>query len=67
VGLTLGTLGVFFVAAPVLERQLFETRTGDPWLLALAFAIVAGVAVVASWLPARRAAGIDPAVTLRAE
>jgi putative ABC transport system permease protein len=67
VGMALGAAGVIFLAAPLIERQLFETRTSDPVLLALAFAIVAGVAILASWLPARRAASIDPAVTLRAE
>jgi putative ABC transport system permease protein len=67
VGLVLGTAAVFFLAAPLLERQLFETRTSDPWLLTLAFAIVGGIALVASWIPARRAASIDPAITLRAE
>ena len=56
-----------FLVAPLLQRQLFETRTGDPLLLAFAVAVVTGVAVVASWLPARRAASIDPSITLRAE
>jgi ABC-type antimicrobial peptide transport system permease subunit len=67
VGLVLGGGLTMFLAAPLLERQLFQTRTGDPWLLTVAVAIVSGVAAVASWLPARRASRIDPAITLRAE
>jgi putative ABC transport system permease protein len=67
VGLVIGGLLTCFVAAPVLQRQLYETSAYDPRLLALAVAAVATVAFIASWLPARRAASIDPALTLRAE
>jgi putative ABC transport system permease protein len=67
VGLVIGAAGALFVAAPILQRQLFETRANDPSLLAVAVTVVSAVAVVASWLPARRAARIDPAITLRAE
>ena len=67
VGLVAGTFVTVFVAAPLVQGQLYQTTARDPRLLALAFAIVAAVAVLASWLPARRAAAIDPAETLRAE
>jgi putative ABC transport system permease protein len=67
VGLVSGAGLTALVAAPLLERQLFQTKPDDPRLLALAFVIVTGVAVLASWMPARRAARIDPAITLRAE
>jgi putative ABC transport system permease protein len=66
-GLVVGGAAALFLAAPLLERQLFETRTSDPSLLAIATLVVTAVAVLASWLPARRAARIDPAITLRAE
>jgi predicted permease len=67
VGLALGAGLTLLVAAPLLQRQLFATATNDPWLLTLAFVVVSSVAVLASWLPARRAASVDPAITLRAE
>jgi putative ABC transport system permease protein len=66
-GLVLGGGCTILLAAPLLRNQLFETRTNDPGLLAFAIVVVGGVALVASWLPARRAARIDPAITLRAE
>jgi ABC-type antimicrobial peptide transport system permease subunit len=66
-GLVLGGVLVFFVAAPLVQTQLYQTTARDPLLLALAFSLVAGIAVLASWLPARRAAHIDPAITLRTE
>jgi putative ABC transport system permease protein len=67
IGLAIGAAITIFIAAPILQRQLYDTSAHDPRLLALAFTIVAGVAILASWVPARRAASIDPAITLRAE
>jgi putative ABC transport system permease protein len=66
-GLVLGGALTMLGVEPLFKQQLYGTNTGDPILLALAYAIVAGTAVLASWLPARRAASIDPAITLRAE
>lgn len=49
----------------VLESLLFEIRATDPVTLVLACGLLAGVALTASWLPARRAAALDPVVALR--
>jgi ABC-type lipoprotein release transport system permease subunit len=45
--------------------MLFEISPGDPRALTLAIAVLAFVAAFASWIPARRAAHIDPAMSLR--
>ena len=50
-----------------LSALLFEVRPVDPVSLAAAVALLAGVSVVASWLPARRAANTNPAQALRAD
>ena len=61
--------GVGLVAAAVLSRYLrtllFGVRPTDPTALLAAPLILLAVALVASYLPARRAAAIDPAYTLR--
>jgi predicted permease len=51
----------------LLEGVLFGVSASDPATLLLVVAVLGGVAVLASWIPARRAAGVDPAVTLRVE
>ena len=50
-----------------LAALLFEVSPTDPAILALAAVLLLMVAVVASWLPARRAAVSDLARTLRTE
>jgi ABC-type lipoprotein release transport system permease subunit len=42
-------------------------RTRDPWLLTLVATLLVVVALVAATIPARRAAGIDPANVLRGD
>ena len=51
----------------LLENLLFSVRTYDPVTYASVSVIIAAVAFVAGWLPARRAARIDPVVALRVE
>jgi ABC-type antimicrobial peptide transport system permease subunit len=72
-GLAVATLGIAvgLAGAMVLTRflaaLLFEVSPTDPAILALAAVLLLMVAVVANWLPARRAAVIDLARTLRTE
>ncbi|MDQ3070783.1 MAG: ABC transporter permease, partial [Acidobacteriota bacterium] len=66
-GAAAGLAAAFFGAAPAIRSQLFHTDTAEPLLIAAAVAAVLATALVALYLPARRAASIDPAITLRAE
>ena len=64
---TLAGLLVFWVARRVLTSWLYGIAPGDPRVLAAAVALLALVAALATWIPARRATHIDPAATLRLE
>ena len=50
-----------------LQALLFETAPLDPVVFGAVSLLLAAVCLLASWLPARRAAGIDPMTILRAE
>ena len=50
-----------------LRAFLFEVQPTDPLTIITAVAIVVGVALLASLIPARRAAGVDPTVALRGD
>jgi putative ABC transport system permease protein len=65
-GLAAGLAGAA-VAARFMKAMLFGVAPHDFATFAAAGLLMALVAIVASYLPARRAAGIDPASTLRAE
>ncbi|HYP17566.1 MAG TPA: ABC transporter permease [Opitutus sp.] len=65
-GAALG-LGAALVLLPVLEDQLFELSATDGVSYACATLVLGAAALVACWLPARRAAKLDPIVALRAE
>jgi putative ABC transport system permease protein len=60
-------LGIAYGTSRLASSWLFEVRPSDPWILGSALALVAGVTVVATLIPVRRAARIDPALSLRLE
>jgi putative ABC transport system permease protein len=62
-----GGLAIFVSLARFLRSFLFEIAPTDPLTLVGATALLAVIATLASWIPARRAARVDPAVSLRAE
>ena len=63
-GAVLGLLGAA-AAAPLVRSLLFEVEPFDPATYALGIALLALIAMLGSWLPARRAARVDPMITLR--
>jgi len=63
-GLGFGLLGSLW-AARFVEALLFRLDTRDPATFAGAAAVLVAVGVLAVWMPARRAARLDPAVVLR--
>jgi len=70
-GLTAAGLGVGLVAAAmlsqVLRSQLYGVGTLDPVAYVGVVVVFVLVALAASYIPARRAAGVDPIVALRTE
>jgi putative ABC transport system permease protein len=66
IGLAVGTL-VPLVAMRGAGSLLFGLKSYDPVTLSLASALLAIVAALASFLPARRAAKLDPMIALRDE
>ena len=72
-GLVLTTAGIggglvlFALVARFLKSFLFGVNTADPMALGAAALALIAISALASWIPARRAARVDPAGALRAE
>ena len=64
-GLTLGVIGAV-LAARVIRGLLFGVTPYDPLTLGVVALTMAAIGIVACWIPALRAARIDPAITMRA-
>jgi predicted permease len=62
-------IGLVFavVVTRFLRTLLFDVSTTDPPSYVLATLVFGAAAALASWIPARRAARVDPLVTLRTE
>ena len=66
VGLALGLAGSLW-AARFVEALLFQLEARDPATFAGAAAVLIAVGVLAAWVPARRAARLDPVAALRTD
>ena len=66
IGLVLGVLAAV-PATRMLRGLLFQVQPNDPGTFAGIGAMLAAVAIVASYLPARRGTNVDPVVTLKSE
>ena len=69
-GVTIGVLigaAAAVVASRVLVPYLFGVTSYDPVTYGAIFVFLGAVSVVASWVPARRAGRVEPAIVLRGE
>ena len=64
VGLVLGVVGAV-LASRLIRGLLFGVAPHDPLTLAGVALVMLGIGIAACWLPAVRAASVDPAVALR--
>jgi predicted permease len=65
-GVAFGT-GLALIAGRSASAMLFGLKAYDPVTLAFAVTLLAVIAALASWLPARNAANLDPVAALRSE
>ncbi|MBS1786590.1 MAG: ABC transporter permease [Acidobacteria bacterium] len=66
IGLGIG-IPLAIVAGWLMTSQLFGVSPWDPWMLTAASLLLCVAAFLASWIPAARAASVDPMVALRTE
>jgi len=66
IGIAIGLPGAVAVSR-LVASQLFGISPGDPATLAGAALVLAGVTLLAGWVPARRATHVDPVAALRYE
>jgi len=66
IGLGIGSVGAWYLSAG-LKSFLFQVQPNDAGIFAGALAVLLGAGLLASALPARRAAAVDPLIALRAQ
>jgi predicted permease len=66
IGLVLGTFGAIAFSR-LIRGLLFGIEPSDPTTILAVFGLMAAVGLVACWIPALRAAKVDPGIALRAQ
>lgn len=66
-GAAFGVLAALAATRVLASLMLYDVHPTDPTVIGAVAALLATVALVASWLPVRRATAVDPMVALRAE
>ena len=66
IGLVLGLI-IAFITARLITGMLYQVSAADPLTYLLVAALLAVVALLACYIPARRAAKTDPMIALRYE
>jgi len=66
IGLLAGVAGALALTQ-LMANLLYQVKPADPMTFAVVCALLAGIVLLACWLPARRAANLSPLEALRAE
>jgi predicted permease len=66
IGLVVGFIGAF-ILSHLIRSLLFGVSVSDPTIYFAVSLLLGSAAMLACWIPARRAARVDPMITLRAE
>jgi putative ABC transport system permease protein len=62
-----GGLALSTISVRLIKSELFGVKTYDPMTFSVVLALLISTAMAAAFLPTRKIARIDPALTLRAE
>jgi ABC-type lipoprotein release transport system permease subunit len=65
-GLALGSAAALLLTR-LIKTMLYDVSPTDPLTFVTVALLLAGVALLACWIPARRATKVDPMVALRCE